>query len=338
MSEPRYYDNSSLENFRRCHRMYYLRNVRDWTPEYTSHNLIFGLCWHSAMDVVWNLASSSKTDLEIMTDALVAFQEVWNKYYPGWKAEQESTLGTGQDELYPKTPGRAADMLVWYLKTRRHILAGYEILGIEVPFIVPLSYGQEDTSEIYYIGRNDKIIRKSDDKRVYIIDHKTTKSDGAAWVNTFQPNNQVDGYNYSGLMTYGDEFMGVQIDGALCQKGPKVSKDPSLPSGIGFPQHILRAATGFTQAWLWETTYTIMLLESHLKMLEDCKNEDEILKAFDKRTTACGYYSGCIYRNICAYITNPAREVEPPTGFKVEKWIPFEILDQTKLVASEGGE
>jgi hypothetical protein len=284
------------------------------------------------MDIIWSEAASLTNNATLLGKAYDEFMRVWNEYYPEWSAETESPFGTTQEEeLFPKVPSRALTMLSWYIKIKRPHIAKYTILGIELPFIVPIP-GDE---EVFYIGRNDKVYEK-EDGRIYTGDHKTTKSAAAAWINTFQPNNQVDGYNYAGLMTYGESYWGVEIDGALCQRGTaRTWTDPVYPNGIGFPPHSIMAATGHTEAWLWETTYTIRLLESHLEMLADCRPEDTILMAFDKRTTACGYYSGCIYRNICSYIVNPNREVEPPTGFKEEKWEPFKILDQTKVVTED---
>ncbi len=330
-----FYDNSMLEVFRRCHRQYYLTHVRHWKPEKTAHDLIFGLSWHAAMDVVWALANGPEDDATVIAQAMQEFLKTWREYYPEF--ENQSLLGpAAEDEFYPKTPGRAMEMLSWYLKKRRHIIAKYEVLAIELPFIVPLS---ETGGEIYYIGRLDKVY-KDIDRRVYIVDHKTTKSPKGQWQATFWPNNQMSGYMYNGVLAYGPDFAGINIDGALCQKGSARERfEPDLPPGIGFPQVPLLASTAETEAWLWETNYTILLLQSHLDMLKECKPNDRFLRAFDKRTTACGYYSGCIYRSICAYIPNPAALEEPPAGFKKEEWRPFDIVMSEKpFDGNMGGE
>lgn len=330
-----FYDNTRLEAFRTCHRKYYLRHVRHWAPLSTSIHLVFGLSWHAAMDTVWQMLTQpivskmKAADMEVVELAMTAFMDVWNSYYP--PEEETVLLDVPTIDTYPKTPGRAKDMLMHYVPKRRPMLAEYELLGIETPFIVPIA---EEDINIYYIGRNDKLYRHT--SRVYAVDHKTTKSAKSRWLESFSPNNQMDGYHYACVMTYGEEFDHVYIDGALVQKGSaKDVYEQGMPPGIGFPYLPLKRVPSAIESWLWETTYTIRLLESHVEMLQDCKPSDGILKSFDKVTTSCPMYFGCIYRDICNFIDNPMREALPPAGFKEEEWIPFKILDVAAGVSKE---
>lgn len=326
LPENSYYDNSMLDKFRACPRSYLFRNVLYWTPDVTNHNLVFGSCWHTAMDVIWLNADKPIGDTDLLAIAMVAFMETWYEAYPQDKDQAEAVfIGESEDERFPKTPGRAKDMLYHYIKTKRHLIAGYQLLGVETPFIVPLP----EFEHTFYVGRKDKTYRIKD-VGVKDIDHKTTKTDGEVWQNTFFPNSQMDGYLYAGYLVYGDEYWGIEIDGALCQKGSVKTAREGFPPGIGFKTIPIQRALAFVGSWLWDTTFLIKQIEAHMKMYEACKPEDEYLKAFEKHTTGCGYYSGCEYRQLCKFYENPLKLEEVPRGFKVEKWSPFDILDVTK--------
>jgi hypothetical protein len=47
------YDNTRLQSFRTCARAFYFRHCRDLTTADTRLPLVFGSCWHEAMDIVW---------------------------------------------------------------------------------------------------------------------------------------------------------------------------------------------------------------------------------------------------------------------------------------------
>jgi PD-(D/E)XK nuclease superfamily len=220
-----YHDNSALDNFRTCPRKYMYRNVLDWAPEGTSHDLIFGLCWHAAMDIVWKHASSALSDADLQALAMAAFMDTWFEYYP---LEKENPSFTDQDERFPKVPSRASDMVFHYIRRKRAYLAKYRIVGIETPFIVPLP----EFTDTFYIGRKDKTY--DIDGQIRDVDHKTSKVDSDTWKNTFFPNSQVDGYMYAGYLMFGDNYWGLEIDGALVQKGSPKSAREDYPPGINF--------------------------------------------------------------------------------------------------------
>ena len=304
------YDNSMLDSFRTCNRKFFFQHVRHWKPVKASIHLGFGSAWHGGMDVLWSQAKSSLTNKEIIELAFKEFMKIW----------LEADLPLDDEMLllyYPKTPGRAREMMEFYLERyRESFLKECEIIAIEEAFIIPLS--DEDTL-MYYMGRWDKIYEYRN--RIYITDHKTTKSDKSQWANSFSPNNQIDGYLTAGHAVYGDRFWGVMIDGALCQKGSK--KIDGLPPGIGFPKIPIQRAFGHLEGWRWETIYTILMLRHNLDLLEEASKEQcNHLKAFPKNTTACSNYGGCTYMDICKTVTNP-NEMEMPEDFKVSIWSPL---------------
>jgi len=316
VNEDNCYDNSQVECFRNCARRYYFRYVRHWERDVANIHLGFGTAWHAAMDIVWELSKSSATNERIIETAMEAFTEAWI----------DSGLPDDPMELvdmYPKVPGRAKDMLKWYLDMyRSRFLSRCKLLAIEEPFVVPLS--ADENTELYYMGRWDKVYEL--DGRIFIIDHKTTKSEKSRWADSFTPNSQVDGYLFSGHATYGDKFYGVMIDGALVQKGSK-SID-GLPAGIGFPRIPIQRVFGHLETWHWEVLYYISMIRYNDDLLATVRaegqgKEPDHLMAFPKNTSYCSSYSGCVYKDLCKCVTNPDL-IETPDGFRISIWSPLE--------------
>lgn len=309
------YDNSMLDAFRTCPRKFYFRHRRHWALTRANIHLGFGSAWHAGLDILWHEAKSERTDNALVELAMTEFQQCWDA--EGLPMDDGSLM-----TYYPKTPGRAREMYQWYLmKYRKDFLQELTVIAIEEPFVVPLSV--EDT-ELYYMGRWDKVYSLRD--RIYIMDHKTTKSDKSMWADSFSPNNQIDGYLFAGHATYGSSFWGVMIDGALVQKGSKGID--GMPPGIGFPRIPIQRALGHLDSWRWETIYSINMVKYNDELLGE--TSAEYLQCFPKNTNSCHAYGGCIYRDLCKFVVNPHTLVEPPDGFEISTWSPLKPADEEK--------
>ena len=104
----RYFDNTRVSSYRSCPRKFYFRHVRHWRLQGVAAPLVFGSSWHSAMDIVWQLAKTSKSNSEILVEAMRAFWENWEKEgappKASWSLETEEKFGA-------RTPNNAAEML-----------------------------------------------------------------------------------------------------------------------------------------------------------------------------------------------------------------------------------
>lgn len=304
------YDNSMLDSFRTCPRKFYFRHRRHWASAGANIHLGFGSAWHGGMDILWATAKSDLKDGDLVEMAMLEFQSIWDK--EGLPNDDASLMG-----YYPKTPGRAREMYQHYLqKYRSSFLKELNLLAVEEPFIVPLTV---DESELYYMGRWDKVYEYRN--RIYITDHKTTKSDKSQWSESFSPNNQVDGYLFGGHAIYGDKFWGVMIDGALVQKGSKGID--GMPPGIGFPKLPVQRALGHLDSWRWETIYSINMVIYNDQLLSDMPADAKYLQCYPKNTNSCHAYGGCIYRDLCKFIVNPHELTAPPEGFTISEWSPL---------------
>lgn len=298
-SGNRFYDNSTLDSFRVCPRRFYYRHIRHWETDNVKTALIFGTCWHTAMDFIWKNPGCNDSQ------AFEAFMTEWNK---SELAEAESF------DLFPRSPGRAMEMLRAYLDRYQSWLQSIEVVAIEKAFIVPLSFEQQN---LFYVGKWDKLYKEGD--FYTITDHKTSSSFASTWLNGWSPNGQIDGYLYAGHMEYGDFFRNVVIDGALVQK-----------TKVDFIKIPVERQAQMLDQWKWEVIDLIdqiWFYENELLRLRNEKPEN-FLRTYPKCTTSCtSYYGSCPYLNLCKFVPNPELVETVPDGYVISNWKPFNIAE-----------
>lgn len=323
-----YYDNTRISSFRSCPRFFYFRHVRHWKPEGIGLALIFGLSWHESMDVIWGLTGKNE-DREVVGMAHEAFK---NKFAEEYGRHPDDLEITEKEQMEPRNPDNALEMLANYQQQRKSILENITLLHVERPFAVPLS---EDRDDLLYVGRRDKDFEYKGE--VITGEHKTTtaykKGDGfrEQYLQSFSPDSQVDGYLHSGHMDYGDKFRAVWVDAALVHKHEH-----------GFFKFIpVRRATEMLDQWLADTMNWVDAIEYNLdKEAADRKTGAEVMHAFPKNTGSCWDFNReCPFISICRYNPNPHMITEAPDGFVEEPWSPFDTLELEKIgLEPEGGE
>lgn len=295
----RFYDNSTLDSFRVCPRRFYYRHIRHWETDSIRPALIFGTCWHTAMDYVWTHPGCSASD------AFQSFMQEWSK---------SDLVDSESFDLFPRSPQRANEMLAEYIKRYQSWLENnIELIDVEKAFIVPLS---DENQNLFYVGKWDKVYKEG--RFFYICDHKTSSSFASTWLNSWSPNGQVDGYLYGGHMTYGDDFRSVMIDGALVQK-----------TKLDFLRVPVERQAGMLDQWKWEVLDLIEQIWFYEDLLNQYRREsrhEPFLRSYPKCTTSCtSYYGACPYINLCKFVPNPEDIETEPDGFIITNWKPFNI-------------
>ena len=325
----KFFDNSRLSDCKRCPRYFYFRHERDLTRERDNKGfaksppLAFGSSWHDAMDVVWlelaGVKNSSNQDvLELASDA---FNRRWEE--EGMTPVEEMSMEEA-DQLNPRLPSVAYEMLYEYIETRSNFLRNpeLELIAVEQPFAVPLD---PDNPELFYVGRLDKVFSIRGD--IFVGEHKTSSMYSVSstfrpsFIDSFSPNSQVDGYIYAAHSLYGNKARGVWVDAALVHKNVH----------NGFQIIPIERNLSQIDAWLWEVQYWIQWIEYNRESLTECGPNDPILAAFPKNTVACQDYGGCQFAPLCKGHANPYFDSEPPPGYKQEHWSPFEELELIKI-------
>lgn len=305
--EAQFYDNTIVSGYKGCPRYYQLRHKLHWRREGVATSLAFGLSWHSGMDKVWEYAKQApKKDLVQL--GLAGFLETWEAegLPPQPTMEQAEELG-------PRVPATAHEMLHKYIEDRWAILQEAELLASEQPFAVPLP----STANTWYIGRLDKVIQHH---QLVALEHKTTteyKKDGGfktTYLESWNSDSQVKGYEYGGQLFF-PGLVQVWVDAALVHKTVH-DKFKFIP--VGHHPDML-------QEWVVDTRDWIHRIE-----------QDNERSYFPKNENSCvGKYGACQFLDICRTTPDPRTLQEVPAGYVVEKWLPFEVLGLNKLIQGD---
>lgn len=334
MNKIRLYDNTQIVDAQTCNRLQYLRHF-EWLVEEDSKIWFdFGAAWHSSMDVIWKLMSEKRLKLNVVTD----------RAFEAWCKEWESRDRPGPDDLDEdnmelmgiRNPMTAHEMIHFYVERRQRLFNNktFRLISVEEPFAVPLN----KEGSLLYTGRWDKVIGLEGVIRG--MEHKTTtaykwpRNLRKEYLASFVPNNQLDGYIYSGKSKYGKKFRGIYVDIALVHKDIHDCFE-LLP---------IERNEGALDAWLWETHYYINESERNRQALRNVKPTDGYMAAFPKKTSSCYRFPhNCQYLPVCSQTDNPMGiRKDIPTDengkaiYKVEKWEPFDYLKLNKIGLKKG--
>ena len=326
---PKFYDNTRISSHRTCNCMYYWRHKRHLTGSGKAPPLIFGACWHAAMDVVWKGIKEAPhlSNAELTEVSYEGFKDEWSKFdlppVDGWDEDMIKAFRA-------RTPDTAFFMLNNYIEKRRSFIESIELLAIEKPFAVPLF---PDDPETFYVGRRDKDIKWNG--RVWAVEHKTTswgtaKSGfNATYIETFSPNSQIDGYMHSLKMEYGEIAKGILCDLALVT--------PNNHEHFMFLP--IERSIASLDAWLWKTRKEIQLIDINEEALAKVDPNASYMDAFAQNDTSCiQFMKPCMYMDLCKTIPNPQARPEVPLGFVERKWEPFDELKLESIGLKKGGE
>ncbi len=341
------WDSTKTVESMRCMRRAFYRYVLGWTPEYAVHDLVFGSCWHLAMDYMY------KNGLSI--DSIPAAMDVFNEEY-----RKQFDPFTDLD-YEPKSPAHAEAALESYVIYRHNdqwsvmsidepcdkckniskaemILTGEtnplpracEVCGgsgkvskplIEVSGSVPVS----DKWRMSY--RLDKVM-SNQQGHVIVRDHKTAKIDNQvnreSWTSKMQPN--LYGHALLCLVDQ-DRYRGVELDITFFRKKDMTNR--------GIDRHLTAPVyrdKDLTKGWLWDTLHWLDQIEWNFEQLSKSSVDDEVLKAFPKNENGCtAYFKLCPYYHVCHTQPglNPLKLAEtPPFGFIINYWDPAERVGE----------
>ena len=330
------FDNTRIAAFESSPRYYYWRHIRHLVPNFSkgvSPWFITGSAWHAAMDVIWARAADSKTsDTDLFFEAWTAYCNYWQN---AGGTPIEAMDPEELTELGPRSPTHVQEVLLSYIENSRPLLKTLEIIAIEQPFVVPLSGSEANKN--FYIGRIDKVFRRSD-RRLGGADHKTTTayqgkgseiSFKPSWVSSWSGNPQIDGYLFAVHCLYQEDPF-FWIDGVLLHKGI-IDRFTRIP---------LERRFEMLDSWLWRTNYHVQVIQQHTKVLYGLReagtaSELKVLPCFPCGRH-CSTFSSCPYRDLCRARANPESyhpEEEPPIGYTKQEWSP--LLVDERLISKE---
>lgn len=316
----RAFDNSTLDDFRLCMRYGYYRHVRGWQYPEASPPLLFGHCWHAAMDVVWTrLCGRTAEPTAVVGQAHEAFMEEWK-------------AGGGPDPIpvthmkrwQPRLPAVAKLMLEGYVAKRAKALSKLTLVRAEEPFAVPLG------DDLVYTGRRDKIVQDEKGK-IIVVEHKTTTYGGKdgfrpVWKDSWSPKSQIDGYLYSVGVDYPKVNASLWIDAALVHMEHRA-----------FDFIAISRQAAHLDGWLWGVRYFAAMVRQHWDAVRPADGSKPLAKepylpAFPQNTQSCTQYGrACTYLDVCKMRPNPEQMEAPPPGMVEKFWSPLSAAELEEL-------
>lgn len=321
MNYKEFIDYSSLSTYLECPRKFYFQYILHFRSVRPSIHLVFGSAWHYGLEKAYELMMEEPTTPLTPTDLRETSISGFNQL---WTIEGEPHFDP--DIVFPKNPGRAADMYDKYWKKYLNEDLEYRIIGVESPFAI-------DLSSIYpglpaYIGRLD-LISESPSQELKITDHKTASSINKVTSTQFQSSMQTDGYLCAGHMYY-DKIPTMEYSVSLCQK-----------TKIAFERFSFSKRNSALDRFLHdlcEHSANILLdlqqLESESHIMEKTYSMNSFLRKPGYACTA--YFSPCPYFDICNARNNPMTwKDDPPQGYDVNEWDPTKHEEETKKKLKE---
>lgn len=313
----RFDDNTRIGTYKDCPRRFFLRHVMSWRGEGTAIPLVFGLSWHAGMDQVWTHANHLPKD-QLVQAAMAAFAETWESEGLSIQLDVDQ-----QAAFLPRTPQIAEEMYHAYINDRWNVLSNCTLLAAEQPFAVPMP----GLTKSWYAGRLDKVIEYNGQKLV--IEHKTTaiyKKDGgfqSSYIEGWYSDAQVKGYQF-GAGLYYPGLTQIWVDCALVHKTVH-NAFRFVPVSHSFP--LIKEWLSDTQEWVARIEMDELKFQRSGHLTAGC---------FPKNENACyGKFGACGYLDICRTTSDVAAGAEPPPGYIVEKWSPFDVLGLDKILNKE---
>ena len=318
MNKLRCYDNSRLADFKTCPRSYFFRHLLGWRREGNALPLTFGLSWHSGLEFLWSNAKKLPSE-QLLQGSMLSFLETWSS--EGLSTE----LSMDEEEFFaPRTPGVAHEMYYNYLNARKGILQNCTVIGNEQPFAVPMP----SLEKTWYIGKMDKVIELNGERLV--IEHKTTTAYSIKhgfqpdYVESWGTSSQVKGYEFGANLHY-EGIDGVWVDAALVHK--KIHDQFKI---IPISHNVT-----LLQEWIANTATWIRVVQENEATFASTGNLTE-KQCFQKNEESCfGKYGKCPYLDICRTIADPTTLKEPPPGYILDRWEPFDELGLSSILNEE---
>jgi hypothetical protein len=298
------------DDWLRCRRKHFWRNILGWRSDRPSNHLVFGEGWHRAMAHL----RLNGYDPQNVDAAYQLFLDYYRQEFP---AET--------DELFsPKTPDNAFKALCFYAGKYQDDLDEMEILHSEVSVSIPIS----PTRIIH--GRMDSIYRRRSEDLIAADDHKTHQGYiDDRWNNQWTGDFQMNTYTHALYCLFPiEKVKGLRVDVVAFPKtksyNPDLNRDFQRIPCYRSPQYM--------QNWLWTVNSYYDEIDFEMQRLAECKESDPILMAFPQNPTACSDFFGCPYLDFCFTWRNPIQvQDRMPSGFKVEFWNPLDRVYREKI-------
>jgi hypothetical protein len=296
------YDSSKIQHYLDCPRAFFYKHILGWTRDMEiANDLAFGRAWHEAMEVIYKEGFSMEAVEKAYNEAFLP------SYRESFPAETDGLFGA-------KTPTNAYTALCEYIMepSIRRDLDLFDVIDTEISGLVPVN---EEQSMVYKL---DLLYRRRDNGMFGVLEHKTKKNSfSRTWTDQWDQSIQIGTYNHAlNLIVGNEEFSNVE--------GVTVNGAAFLKTKFDFLRVQVKRPVDMMHEWLWTVNDLIDNIKMDIEFLEECSEDDVIMRAFRKNPQACTKYYGCEFSAFCSAWPNPIQSCHTaPPGYKVEFWNPL---------------
>lgn len=290
----------------RCPREFFFAHWLGWHPDTDSHHLLVGQAFHSAMEVLMRGGSVQR--------AQATYLEEWGKKCPG-----EVDLGA-------KSPDNMIRAIEEYASTYCTDRWTVDNDMVEVPGMVSFAEGR-----LLYINI-DVVVTDHQDRKVWIVDHKTSSSEDRLFAEKWQLSFQMSAYIFAMWCVLSPDLVGGAIVNGIVLRKPATQRG----KGNGFQRAYITRDPDAMAAWYADASALYDDLDRWTSELLEVDSQDaNYMLAFPRRTWNCERYARmCPYHAICAGCSNPLRLAAAnvvPSGFRLGWWNPAAHEETTAM-------
>ena len=282
------WDATSLSSAQTCPRKFYYQHVKHWQPKADSIHLVFGGLFARAVEEFFLTATKPDFDYEKTLETIVRGALVDSFDHPSFVGESTKTRTNLIRAI--------VDYLDTYFKIdfpRLHWEDG--VPSVEKNFKLDLEDG------LVLTGRIDRVLE--DDFGIQIVDQKTTKGvPRADYFKLYTPNTQVSCYLFAGRTIFSKPVRTFIIDAVGITK-----------TGASFARGIISRTQSQLDEWIDGVRSLIRQIHTY---------EPAVEKSFPQNPAACGYFSGCQFREVCS-ASPEARKTLLEQNFERVPWDPI---------------
>lgn len=301
---PRPIDNTALDAFMRCPRLYYysmVLNRRIRTGGSLSPALAYGTCWHAIMEAHYKTGG----DINAVTDAAVA----------AWKPHQDPE----DHRTLQRCVTEYGNFLKFYGTFEQEITGWGQSVGWpETPVVeIPIELWWPGALHPY-TGKIDRVYQHQG--LYYVEDHKTTSQLGASYFRQFDPSNQMMGYAWLAQLQTGFPIAGVRISAhAVLKASSKFQRET-----IMFSQERLQEWGRNYNEWVKKIEESYIRHNNAVNFPVDDDPQAGELTAWPHNYNACATkYGQCTYTGVCTFDASMRPKILE-AEFEEQPWNPLQ--------------
>jgi hypothetical protein len=350
-SLPLVYDHSMYSSMQSCPRKGFLNYVMHLKPtKARQHPLTFGTAIHAGLESVYLECTTAKMEGRPIPAYDVLKAKALRKYVESAVLDRSLPKFIKDEAKYkPHSVERGYNLVMKYIEERPY---DNDLWVVERPEDCEVGFAIMIAGFIF-VGRIDLLVRLKRNKKLCIVDHKTTTKMTEIYGSQWNPNNALSGYMDAASELKGEKCRQAMINCLYFNKNiedvdhifPTTRSDRDIEDWREEVVETMKWIQGMYDGWkVGASTHLVTPVEpiqgageaaEFGKVVDtevDMSLGSRAINKFPKNTSHClAYFRECIFMNICCSANPHMRDKIAAADFEVRQWLPFEELSNKGL-------